>query len=276
MVAHLLGRFGGEDQRLAVVAQLGLQFEEGLVDRAQFLGLHRAPVDGDHAGLVGKPGQAIERLHEGAVAQPGGFEVGQPVLGEEAAEGGQREGGLAMREGAEDDLHPLVAVMVFVPGGGAVALLAQRLQRIALGVEGARLGLGPFGVEEVPVLGHHQEDQAVDETQELVEPFGQVHFAGMQFRGQVGVGLEETRAEQFEGQLDLTGQAITRGFALLGASIAPAFEGTIGGRGICRAEAGAVDQQPEHREGRDVLVGEHLRQIGLDIGRTGQRGIVRA
>ena len=145
LVALLFGRIGGEDERLAVVAQLGLEFEEGFVDGAQFLGLHRAPVDRDHAGLVGEPGEAVgERLHEGAVAQAGGFEVRQPVLREEAAEGGQRKGGLAMREGAEDDLHPLVAVMVLVPGGGAVALLAQRLQRIALGVEGAGLGLRPF------------------------------------------------------------------------------------------------------------------------------------
>ncbi|MNJ36806.1 hypothetical protein D3C77_316080 [compost metagenome] len=164
--------------------------------------------------------------------------------------------------------------MMLVPGGGAVALLAQRLERIALGVEGARLGLGLFWVEEVPILGHHQEDQAVDEAQEFVEPFGQVHFAGLEFRGEVGVGLEEARAEQFEGQLDLTSQTITRGFALLGACVAPAFEGAIGGGGICRAEAGAVDQEPEHSEGRDVLVGEHLRQIGLDKGRASQRGIV--
>lgn len=67
----------------------------------------------------GEPGEAVERLHEGAVAQAGSFEVGQLVLGKEAAEGGQRNGGLAMREGAEDDLHPLVAVMVLVPGRSA-------------------------------------------------------------------------------------------------------------------------------------------------------------
>ena len=89
LVALLLGRLGGEEQRLAVVAQLGLELEEGFVDRAQFLGLHRAPVDRDHAGFVGEPGEAVERLHEGAVAQAGGFEVGQLVLGEEAAEGRQ-------------------------------------------------------------------------------------------------------------------------------------------------------------------------------------------
>ena len=181
LVALLLGGLGGEEQGLAVIAQLGLQFEEGFVDGPQFLGLHRAPVDGDHAGFLVEPGEAVERLHEGAVAQAGGLEMGQPIFGKEAAEGGQRKSGLAVCEGAEDDLHPLVAVMVLVPGGGAVALLAQRLERIALGVEGAGLGLGLFGMQEVPVLGHHKEDQAVDEAQEFVEPFGQVDLAGAQF-----------------------------------------------------------------------------------------------
>ena len=91
LVALLLGGLGGEDQRLTVIAQLGLEFEEGFIDRAQFLGLHRAPVDGDHAGFVGKPGEAVERLHEGAVAQAGGFKVGQLACGEEAAEGRKRQ-----------------------------------------------------------------------------------------------------------------------------------------------------------------------------------------
>ena len=71
LVTLLLRHVGCEDERLTVVAQLGLQFEEGFIDRAQFLRLHRAPVDGDHAGFVREPGEAVERLHEGLVAQAG-------------------------------------------------------------------------------------------------------------------------------------------------------------------------------------------------------------
>ena len=132
LVALLLGRLGGEDKRLAVVAQLGLQFEEGFIDRAQLLRLHRAPVDGDHAGFVGEPGEAVERLHEGLVAQAGGFEMGQTVVGKEAAERREGECWLAMGERLEDDLDAFVAVMVLVPGRGAVALLAQGREGVAL------------------------------------------------------------------------------------------------------------------------------------------------
>ena len=84
--------------------RLRLQFEEGFVDGAQFLGLHRAPVDGDHAGFLVKPGEAVERLHEGAVAQAGG-ERG----------GGNHHGGAAeLRAGGVGE-HGVVAGGV---GGG--------------------------------------------------------------------------------------------------------------------------------------------------------------
>ena len=86
LVALLLRCFGCEVQGLTVDAQLRLKFEEGFIDRPKFLGLHRAPVDRDHAGLVREPGEAVERLHEGFVAQAGGFEVRQHVVGEETAE----------------------------------------------------------------------------------------------------------------------------------------------------------------------------------------------
>lgn len=176
LVAPLLGGLGGEEQGLAVIAQLGLQFEEGFVDGSQFLGLHRAPVDRDHAGFLVKPGEAVERLHEGAVAQAGGFEVGQTVVRKEAAESREREGGLAIGKGAEDDLHALIAVVVLVPGRRSKALGAQVGEAVAFGIELAGVGGGLFGVEEVAILGHHQEDQAVDEAEEFVEPLGQVHL----------------------------------------------------------------------------------------------------
>ena len=70
-------------------------------------------------------------------------------------------------------------------------------------------------MQEVPVLGHHEEDQAVDEAQEFVEPFGEVHFAGFQFGREVGVGFEETGAEHLERDLDLVGQAIPGNFTFL-------------------------------------------------------------
>ena len=53
--ALLLGGLGGEDEGYAVVAQLGLELEEGFIDRPQLLRLHRAPVDRDHTRFVAEP-----------------------------------------------------------------------------------------------------------------------------------------------------------------------------------------------------------------------------
>ena len=103
---------------------------------------------------------------------------------------------------------------------------------------------------------------------------GEVHLAGFQPGGEVGVGLEEARAQNLERDLDLVGQAVARGFALAGASLAPALQRAVGGRGVCGAEAGPVDQEPERGEGRDVLGREDLGEVGLDVGRARQGRVV--
>ena len=81
--------------------------------------------------------------------------------------------------------------------------------------------------EEVLVLGDHQEDQPVDEAQEFVEPGGEVHLARFQPGGQVGVGLEESRAQYLERDLDLVGQARNWPIAAPILSMLP-YLGTIG------------------------------------------------
>ena len=173
LVALLLGEVGGKDEGAAIVGKLRLELEQGFVNRTKLLGLHCAPVDRHHAAPVGKPGEAIDRLHEGAVAQAAGLQMGQLIGAEETAERGEAERILAGRERAEDDLHALVAVVVTIPGRAAHALRPERGEAVALGIERARVVLGVGGVEEIPVLGHHQKDEAVDEAQELVEPGGQ-------------------------------------------------------------------------------------------------------
>ena len=69
----------------------------------------------------------------------------------------------------------------------------------------AGVGLGLFWVQEVAILGHHQEYQAVDEAEEFVEPLGQVDLARFQPIAQVGIGLEKAGAEHLERELDLDG-----------------------------------------------------------------------
>jgi len=71
---------------------------------------------------------------------------------------------------------------------------AQGGEAVAFGIKLAGVGPGLFGVQEVAIFGHHQEDQAVDEAKEFVEPLGQVDLARFQLVAQVGVGLEEAGA----------------------------------------------------------------------------------
>ena len=133
-----------------------------------------------------------------------------------------------MGKGAEDDLDAFVAVVVLVPGGRADALRAQRGEAVAFGVELAGVRFRRLGVKQVPILGHHQEDQAIDEAQKLVEPFGQVDLAGFQPGGEIGVGFEETGAEHLERDFDLGRQPVAGSFAFARAGLAPAFERAIG------------------------------------------------
>ena len=143
------------------------------------------------AASVFEPAEAIDRLHEGAVAQAAGVQMGQLIGTEEAAEGRERERGLGGRERAEDDLHALVTVVVAVPRCAAHALRSERREAVALGIELSRVLSRARGMEEVPILRHHQEDEPIDEAQELVEPGRQRQCARPQLLGEVGVRLQE-------------------------------------------------------------------------------------
>ena len=63
------------------------------------------------------------------------------------------------------------------------------------------------------ILGHHHEDQAIDEAQKLIEPVGQIDFAGFQLGGKIRVGFKKAGAEHFERELDLVGKAVSCNFA---------------------------------------------------------------
>ncbi len=79
----------GKGVSTAVIGEDGREFKEAFVDRAEFFGLHVSPVDGDEAGVVLEPGQAVYRLHEGPVRKAGAFEFGDDRVFEQSAEGGK-------------------------------------------------------------------------------------------------------------------------------------------------------------------------------------------
>ncbi len=168
--------------------------------------------------------------------------MGQLVAREKATERRERQGVLAVGQRVKDDLDAFVAVVMLVPRGGAIALGAQGSEAVAFGIKLAGVGLGLLGVQEVSILGHHQEDQAIDEAEKFVEPFGQVDLARFKLGGEVWVGLEEAGTENLERLLDLIGQFFARSLAFLRSCIAPAFQRAISGRAFRDAKAAAVDK----------------------------------
>ena len=99
----------GKGEAAAVVGQARRQFEQALIDRAQFLGLHVAPIDRDEAGRLPQPGEPVDRLHQVAVGEAGALQIRDRLRLEQPAERRQAEARLPAREGREDDQQPLPA-----------------------------------------------------------------------------------------------------------------------------------------------------------------------
>ena len=243
LVAAGLAAFG-EGEGAGVGRGTRRQLEQALVDRAQFLGLHVAPVDpAERLALGAEPGKAPDRGQQAAVGDAGCGEILSRVVGEEAAEGGQAEPQLAVGERLEGRLQALEGVSVLVPSGSAHEALAQAGDAVALGVDPARRGRGGVGMQEVAVLGGEQEDQAVDEAEQLLEVGLRGEVAGGQCLAERGVGrvLDEALAEFLEGRLDAQSELFARGCALGPAALAPALERAVGDRGTYGAEAALLD-----------------------------------
>ena len=130
---------GVEGKGAGVEIDLGVEFEEGLVDGAELFGAEVAVVD-DAADFFlfradgGKGADGVEEVGvgEGDVGEVGGGAFGIP---EEGAEGGQGEGGLSLgrAEGAHDELELFPEV-----GMDAAAAALGELAQAVGGVMGAR------------------------------------------------------------------------------------------------------------------------------------------
>ncbi len=101
-VAFGLAGFG-EGEAVAVGGQARGQFEQPLIDRAQFLGLHVAPVDRHETRRLSEPGEPVDRLHQLAVGEAGAFQIGDRSRFEQPAERRQTEAPLPARERREYD-----------------------------------------------------------------------------------------------------------------------------------------------------------------------------
>ena len=85
---------------------------------------------------------------------------------------------------------------------------------------------------------------------------------------------QEAVAEAEQRRLDAVAQLVARGDAFLLAGVAPAFQRAVGRRRVRQAEAAGMDQQPQRGEIGESIAFEDATQVGFDIGRAGQAGIV--
>lgn len=74
-------------------------------------------------------------------------------------------------------------------------MVPQLRETIAFSIELAGCGPSLFGVQEVAVFGHHQEDKPIDKAEEFVEPLREIDLSGFQFGRKVRVGLKEAGAQ---------------------------------------------------------------------------------
>src|SRR5581483_8907732 len=114
-----------------------------------------------------EPRETPDRGEQAAVLDARPLDMRQQPAREQAAQCRQAEPGLASFERREAGLEALPGIAVAIPGRAAHRALAQARDRIAVGVDLARLLRRIGRMEEAAILGREQEDQAIDEAEQL-------------------------------------------------------------------------------------------------------------
>ena len=181
-----------EGERPAVPGDLRDQLEKALVDVAELVRTHVAPVHANEPGWLAKPRETEERAEERAVLQLRRVEVRAFSRSEQAGEGGQPETGFAASEAAEDDRDGLPQVALPVVGAPTDGPIAQTAKAVPIGIEAAgRLG-GVLRVQQVPLFDREKEDEPVDQPQKLLEEPALREVPGVQCGPKPGVrGMSE-------------------------------------------------------------------------------------
>lgn len=253
----LVAREGLEPEPFRLGAAPGPQFQQGLVDAAEFVGAEVAVVDALPAAIrVLYLAQQPYGLQEAVVGQPGGtqrFDRAEPGGGSvalvpdvpdvpevQAAEFGQGESGCPAvgAEGVEHSAQSGPQVGVAVPGaaeGDTAQASGGEVGHVPL--TGARHLLGLLRVEEnASVLGHEQEDQLVGKAQQfVVELLQGLLAAACDGVPQMLVGVQEAGAEHSEGVGDLVTEVVAGAQAGLDGVGAQPLDAAVG-----RGEGGGV------------------------------------
>ncbi len=130
------------------------------------------------------------------------------------------------------------------------------------------------GEQGVPVLGHEQEDQAVDQPQDLAVEVLAVQCPTLQPSPEAAVPRvsQEPRAEALDGGLDAVSELVEGAYAVastgLGPALEPAFLGDLG------LDAAAVTHEPQQQEVAVLLAVHDGLQVELQVGLSGEAVVV--
>ena len=172
------------------------EFEQALVNRAQFLGRHVAPVDADAAIVVHQPAQLEDRRHEGAIGKLRIIQVRRQTAGKDSPECRQAQQFLAAFQRAKHDLRPFPGVEVMIVGGSPNRSVAQMREAVAIKIQRAHRRAYAGRQKQIAIFGHGEENQAIDDTQKLLEPCLHRKRLIVELGAQVGIGIEKSLTQR--------------------------------------------------------------------------------
>ena len=268
---------GGEVEAAAVGGDAGCVVEQGFVDGAELFDVEVGVVDAAQAAVFGAVvGEAADGFEQLVVGAFGPFDAAAGGLAEEfAVEGGEADfgGGVLVAADAEGLAQADPEVGVVVGLALAVGALAQPADSVVPGEDFVLVRLAAAG-EELALLGHHEEEQAVDEVEQFAVEAGSVEGVAFERFAErvVALAREQGPAERFERPLDAVAQLVADAPALFDALLVEAFERAIVGGRFGPGEAGAVEQAVEEGEvGVGVLL-DHGLEVELQPGAAGAPG----
>lgn len=272
----------GEVEFALDLGDAGFEFEEALIDGAEFLDIEGTVVHPHELfrHRIGEEGELAEGVEEGGVVERAVFQRAEGAGVEEiATERGDAEFHAApgfVHEAEEGDEGEPGIVVAGIGKVGFFREAAEASERVAEVIDFAQALVGAGGVDEAAFLDDHEEEQAVDEAEEVgVEVGGEavVRIVGGEGAEVVvgGVG-EEAVAEVEDDGVDGLAEAIADAGAGIEGVLVVDLDGGLGDGILFHRQAGGVKQAVEEGEVGEKLLGEDAFEVELDEGEFHQAG----
>ena len=157
-----------------------------------------------------------------------------------------------------------------VPEQAVSTAFAKPVSRVSLGIKGLCAFVCARGVEDVAILGGHEEDQPIDETEKLLKKVVVAQPLFLAFRESCNQGcicrmLQESGAEFEQRRLNADTQVVAGRDAFFPANRPPVFQHALRRRSAGFAKARVVCQHPESAEVGIKVIAQDARQVDLYV-----------